>query len=96
MFADYLIDQAHQYTQNVQTYSIGNSLDSTLKPAQITYLKGAIKIEIEVNGERCNYQINTFSDGMISNTLAAILILKNLNIPVKLNTFITSNHSLKY
>ncbi|MDK6370311.1 Mur ligase family protein, partial [Aerococcus sp. UMB9870] len=54
MFADYLIDQAHQYTQNVQTYSIGNSLDSTLKPAQITYLKGAIKIEIEVNGERCN------------------------------------------
>lgn len=83
MFADYLIDQAHQYTQNVQTYSIGNSLDSTLKPAQITYLKGAIKIEIEVNGERCNYQINTFSDGMISNTLAAILILKNLNIPVK-------------
>ena len=47
MFADYLIDQAHQYTQNVQTYSIGNSLDSTLKPAQITYLKVLLKLKLK-------------------------------------------------
>ncbi|MEJ7479602.1 Mur ligase family protein [Staphylococcus pasteuri] len=82
MFLDYLKQQALQFTENVQTYSIDNTKPSNLAPSYINYLKGAIQIGIENNHDINEYQINTISDGMISNTLGALLIMKNLNVPI--------------
>ena len=50
----------------------------------IKYNKGNIELLInDQNNETDIYQLNTISEGMVSNTLASMLTLKSLNLPIK-------------
>ncbi|QLK86872.1 Mur ligase family protein [Staphylococcus sp. 17KM0847] len=80
LFADYLVEQASSYTNNVYTYSIDNHSTADLSPEMIAYDKGAIRFDIYENNTLQTYKLNTISSGMVSNTLAALLVLKHLNI----------------
>lgn len=82
MFADYLQDEASQYTKNVLTYSKYKDENVDFYCDHIDYHKGAVVFSIEHPHGLEEYKINTFSEGMVSNTLAALLTLKTLQIPV--------------
>ncbi|MCS4486219.1 Mur ligase family protein [Staphylococcus americanisciuri] len=82
LFADYLVEQASTHTKNVYTYSTLTSSSADLTPEFIQYQKGFVRFGI-LNGPKFDmYQINTISSGMVSNTLAALLVLKQLNIDI--------------
>ncbi|UXR83289.1 Mur ligase family protein [Staphylococcus sp. IVB6214] len=80
--ADYLIEKAKNHTQNVYTFSIATSSHADIAPEYIQYQKGHIQIGIHKNGEIQTYNLNTISSGMVSNLLAALLVLKKLNITI--------------
>ncbi|MCE5090699.1 Mur ligase family protein [Staphylococcus devriesei] len=84
LFADYLVDRAKLNTSNVFTYSINIDSKADFIINEIIYGKGHIEINLEdENGEVDNYRVNTISEGMVANTLASILTLRKLNIPIK-------------
>lgn len=80
MYSNYLKEKASSYTKNVFTYSINKPDTSDIKLSSINYLKGRIQFTMDSNENKQKYQINTISDGMVSNTLCAILILRQLGI----------------
>lgn len=82
LFVDILKEQAAKHTQNVLTYSIATSSDADLTPEFIQYQKGAVRFGIQEHNTLQTYQLNTISSGMISNTLAALLALKKLNVTI--------------
>ena len=71
MFADYLKDKALESTQNVLTYHKEHTADSDFSPEFIQYHKGYIELGLdEIQGIE-KYKLNTISEGMVSNALAA-------------------------
>ncbi|KIX90910.1 glutamate ligase [Staphylococcus microti] len=82
LFVDFLKQQASEKTQHVYTYSIATSSDADLTPEFIQYQKGVVRFGIQENDTLQTYELNTISSGMISNTLAALLALKKLNVKV--------------
>ncbi|RIO88893.1 Mur ligase family protein [Staphylococcus gallinarum] len=89
MFADYLKDKALEYTQNILTYHKDNTVDSDFSPKFIQYHKGYIEIGLdEIQGIE-KYKLNTISEGMVSNALAAFLTLKKLHRPIN-NDYVES------
>lgn len=84
LYADYLVDKARENTNNVLTYSIKKDSNADLTVDNIKYNKGNIELLInDQNNETDIYQLNTISEGMVSNTLASMLTLKSLNLPIK-------------
>ena len=84
LYADYLIDKAHENTNNVLTYSINKESKANLTVDDIKYNKGSIELSINnQNNNNESYRLNTISEGMVSNTLASILTVKSLNLSVK-------------
>ncbi|PTK89447.1 Mur ligase family protein [Staphylococcus gallinarum] len=82
MFADYLKDKALESTQNVLTYHKEHTADSDFSPEFIQYHKGYIELGLdEIQGIE-KYKLNTISEGMVSNALAAFLTLKELHLPI--------------
>jgi len=82
MFVDYLKGKALEYTQDTLTYHKDDTVDSDFSPKFIKYHKGYMEIGLdEVQGIE-KYTLNTISEGMVSNALAAFLTLKKLNIPI--------------
>ena len=79
LYANYLVDKARENTNNVLTYSKKDS-NADLTVDNIKYNKGNIELLInDQNNETDIYQLNTISEGMVSNTLASMLTLKSLN-----------------
>ena len=84
LYADYLIDKAHENASNVLTYSINKDVKADLTVDNIKYNKGSIELSITNQDNKSEiYRLNTISEGMVSNTLASILTLKSLNLPIK-------------
>lgn len=84
LYADYLIDKAHENASNVLTYSINKDAKADLTVDNIKYNKGCIELSITNQDNKSEiYRLNTISEGMVSNTLASILTLKSLNLPIK-------------
>ncbi len=84
LYADYLVDKARENTNNVLTYSIKKDSNADLTVDNIKYNKGNIGLLInDQNKETDIYQLNTISEGMVSNTLASMLTLKSLKLPIK-------------
>ncbi|MGV3095968.1 Mur ligase family protein [Staphylococcus borealis] len=84
LYADYLVDKARENTNNVLTYSIKKASNADLTVDNIKYNKGNIELLVnDHKNEEDIYQLNTISEGMGSNTLASMLILKSLNLPIK-------------
>ncbi|MGN4158041.1 Mur ligase family protein [Staphylococcus auricularis] len=84
LYADYLVDKARENTNNVLTYSIKKDSNADLTVDNIKYNKGNIELLAnDHKNEEDIYQLNTISEGMVSNTLASMLILKSLNLPIK-------------
>lgn len=80
--ADYMNEQALTHTPHVFTYSIATSSNADLISEYIQYQKGQIQFGMINDNQRQTYQLNTISSGMVSNTLAALLVLKKLNIEI--------------
>ena len=92
LYADYLVDKARENTNNVLTYSIKKDSNADLTVDNIKYNKGNIELLInDQNNETDIYQLNTISEGMVSNTLASMLTLKSLNLPIKKDLLRISN-----
>ena len=70
LYADYLIDKAHENASNVLTYSINKDAKADLTVDNIKYNKGS---ELSINQDNKSeiYRLNTISEGMVSNTLQA-------------------------
>ena len=97
LYADYLIDKAHENTNNVLTYSINKESKANLTVDDIKYNKGSIELSINnQNNNNESYRLNTISEGMVSNTLASILTVKSLNLSVKKELLKISSHFQKF
>ncbi len=82
MHSDYLKNHASKYTQNILAYSLSNEQNSDIKIKKIEYHKGFIELSIFNDNKIEKYHLNTLSEGMVLNALAAILTLKSLKIPI--------------
>ncbi|SCT00600.1 Mur ligase family protein [Staphylococcus caeli] len=85
MYADYLKEEALKQTTQVQFYSKSKETASDINVTQISYHKGHIEFSLNDVQDPSIYKINTISEGMISNSLAAIAVLKTLKIPINKN-----------
>lgn len=80
LFSDLLIEKAKENTSNVFTYSINDS-SADIVITNLEYLKGKTKIKAIIEDTEYEYEINSISEGMVSNSLAVILALNKLNLP---------------
>lgn len=78
MYVDYIKEISRSYTKNIYTYSADKNKSSNFAPVSIKHLKGHIRITLDNDGDTTEYELNTVSDGMVSNALCAILIVRLL------------------
>lgn len=79
LFSELLINKAKENTKNIYTYSL-NDKDADLVITELEYLKGKTKVKAVIENTEYEYEINSISEGMVSNSLAVISTLYKLNI----------------
>ena len=83
LFVDKLIDVARSKTDRVVTYSAQDAANCDFAVDTINYQKGYTEISVNNDMLKGQFRLNTISNGMISNTLAALCILSFLDIDIK-------------
>lgn len=81
-YADLLKNEALQHTKNVLSYSKYKQETTDFNVNEIDHHKGYLEFSIYIADVLEKYKINTISEGMISNTLAAIMTLNTLKLPI--------------
>ncbi|WP_430611533.1 UDP-N-acetylmuramoyl-tripeptide--D-alanyl-D-alanine ligase [Enterococcus sp. DIV0876] len=76
-----LLAKAQKKTNRIRTYSMTDP-DADLYLVKKSELKHGVEITISLNEKRYTYFLNISSKGMVENSLAALLIIDSLGIPI--------------